>query len=169
MNEERQAVVTEALSWATPATPYHHLGRIKGPQGGVDCGMYLYEVWNRALPLNPFEIMPYNPQWHFHRNGEQYVDYLLLRTNEMPIPPERVPLPADIVVWRFGRTFSHGAIVVEWPKVVHAFFQTKCVTVTDVSRAKYLTHIGENGPDKGKARPMRVFTYKPWCQSGIPL
>ena len=31
------------------------------------------------------------------------------------------PQPADFVVFRFGRTFSHGAIVVEWPIVIHAY------------------------------------------------
>jgi cell wall-associated NlpC family hydrolase len=29
--------------------------------------------------------------------------------------------PADFIVFQFGRTFSHGAIVVEWPLIIHAY------------------------------------------------
>jgi hypothetical protein len=36
---------------------------------------------------------------------------------EIPGPP----LPADFVVFRFGRTFSHGAIVLEWPLIIHSY------------------------------------------------
>jgi hypothetical protein len=36
---------------------------------------------------------------------------------EIQTPPQ----PADFIVFRFGRTFSHGAIVVEWPIVIHSY------------------------------------------------
>jgi len=32
------------------------------------------------------------------------------------------PLPGDIALFRFGRTFSHGAIVTDWPRLVHAYW-----------------------------------------------
>jgi cell wall-associated NlpC family hydrolase len=42
---------------------------------------------------------------------------------EIPGPP----LPGDVAVFKFGRTFSHGAIVLAWPRVVHAFVRTGTV------------------------------------------
>lgn len=161
IDEQRAAIADEALSWV--GTPYHHLGRVKGPQGGVDCGMLLYEVFARANVLEPFEIKTYEPQWHMHHDGEQYVDYILQRTNEVAGPPTRIPESGDIVVWKFGRSFSHGAIVSKWPLVVHAYSKLHKVALQDVSIARYLQFVGENGLDKGKPRPMRVFSFKAWC------
>jgi len=31
------------------------------------------------------------------------------------------PRSADFVVFKFGRAFSHGAIVVEWPLIIHSY------------------------------------------------
>ena len=31
------------------------------------------------------------------------------------------PQPADFVVFKFGRAFSHGAIVVNWPAIIHSY------------------------------------------------
>jgi cell wall-associated NlpC family hydrolase len=33
------------------------------------------------------------------------------------------PSPGDIALFRFGRTYSHGAIVTEWPRLIHAYWQ----------------------------------------------
>lgn len=30
------------------------------------------------------------------------------------------PQAGDLALFRFGRMYSHGAIVVEWPEVIHA-------------------------------------------------
>jgi cell wall-associated NlpC family hydrolase len=38
--------------------------------------------------------------------------------------------PADFIVFKFGRTFSHGAIVVDWPLIIHAYIPHG-VTLTD--------------------------------------
>ncbi len=32
----------------------------------------------------------------------------------------RAPGPGDLALWRLGRCFAHGAIVTQWPRVVHA-------------------------------------------------
>ena len=34
----------------------------------------------------------------------------------------RLPGPGDVAVFRFGRTFSHGAIVTDWPRLIHAYW-----------------------------------------------
>ena len=31
------------------------------------------------------------------------------------------PLPGDVIVYRYGRCVSHGALVVAWPQIIHAY------------------------------------------------
>ena len=47
------------------------------------------------------------------------------------------PKPGDVALWRFGRCYSHGGIVIDWPqRVIHAFrpFGEVCETPSDASR-----------------------------------
>ncbi len=109
---QRAAVVAEARTWIN--TPYHHRGRVKG--AGTDCAMILCAVFERAGVTPRVEVEHYPPDWHLHRGVERYLGKLLEHGLQIDGPP----LPADIAVFRFGRCFSHGAIVVEWPLVIHA-------------------------------------------------
>lgn len=115
----RAAVVAEAESWI--GTPFHHAGRVKG--AGVDCLMLLAEVYERAGVTA--HIMPpfYVPDWHLHRDAERYVEGLLGYARAIDGPPE----PGDVALFRFGRTFSHGAIIAAWPRVVHAYWSAGVV------------------------------------------
>ena len=67
------------------------------------------------------------------------------------------PLPADIALWRFGRCFSHGAIIIDWPLVIHAYAGRGCV-LEDVSRARWLMQLGE----RGATRPVKFFRLRRW-------
>jgi NlpC/P60 family putative phage cell wall peptidase len=114
LDRVRAAVVTEAESWI--GTPFHHAARIKG--AGVDCLMLLAEVYERA-GVAPHVAPPfYVPDWHLHRDAERYLEGLTRYAHEISDPP----LPGDIALFRFGRTFSHGAIVTEWPRLIHAYW-----------------------------------------------
>lgn len=110
----RAAVVKEAESWI--GTPFHHAARIKG--AGIDCLMLLAEVYERAGVAAPIEPPFYVPDWHLHQGAERYVDGLVRYARPIAGPP----LPGDIALFRFGRTFSHGAIVTEWPRLIHAYW-----------------------------------------------
>jgi NlpC/P60 family putative phage cell wall peptidase len=113
IDRQRRAVVTEAQSWI--GTPFHHAARVKG--AGVDCLMLLAEVYERA-GVAPHVMPPfYVPDWHLHRDAERYAEGLLAYAR-----PVAEPLPGDIALFRFGRTFSHGAIVILWPRLVHAYW-----------------------------------------------
>ena len=98
----RAAVVTEAKTWI--GTPFHHAARVKG--AGVDCLMLLAEVYERA-GVTTGRINPpfYVPDWHLHRDAERYMEGLLRYAR-----PVDAPEPGDIALFRFGRTYSHGAI-----------------------------------------------------------
>ncbi len=64
--------------------------------------------------IHQVEVPKYSHQWHLHRSEELYLNGLLGHTHEIEGPP----LPGDIVLWKFGRCYSHGAIVVEWPTII---------------------------------------------------
>lgn len=111
----RTAVVAEAESWI--GTPFHHQGRIKG--AGVDCLMLLAEVFERAGVAGHIDPPFYVPDWHLHRDAERYMEGLL----DYARPIGGLPRPGDIALFKFGRTFSHGAIVADWPRLIHAYWQ----------------------------------------------
>lgn len=110
----RQRVVQEALAWL--GTPYRHCADVKGQ--GVDCAMFLVRVY-RAVGLIPdIDPRPYSPEWHLHRSEEKYLGWLDQYAD--CAPDSTAPQPGDVCVWRFGRTFSHGGIVVPGDEFVHA-------------------------------------------------
>jgi cell wall-associated NlpC family hydrolase len=126
MNPIRAEVVAEARSWL--GTPFHHQGRVKG--AGVDCAMLLAEIYERCGVVGHVDPGYYPPDWHMHRDAERYLDRLLSYAHELDRPPRA----GDAAVFRFGRTFSHGAIVTEWPAVIHAYWAVGRVVWGDATR-----------------------------------
>ncbi len=111
-DEQRAAVVAEAISWER--TPWRHMARVKG--AGVDCGIYVLEVFERCGLIPHYEPEPYPHDWHMHRSEERY-----LKVVERFCVPTVEALPGDIVTFRWGHCVSHGAIVISWPEVIHAY------------------------------------------------
>ncbi len=125
----RDHIVAEARSWI--GTPYHHHGRIKGV--GVDCAQILAAVYEVAGLVPHLDLGNYSPQWHLHRNEEVYLRWLE-NSGAKRLPESQQPQPGDIGVWQFGRTYSHGGIVVDGgadPTLVHAYINRGVI----VSRA----------------------------------
>lgn len=111
--EDRARVVAEAIAWEK--TPYAHMGRIKG--AGCDCAMFPAEVYAAAGVIPPLGEIPYYPeQWNLHRDAERYLEVVLRYAREVVEPTG----PGDFVLWRWGRTLSHGAIILDWPRIVHS-------------------------------------------------
>jgi len=109
----RQAIIAAALGWK--GTPFHHEAMVKG--AGVDCGMLLIAVYREAGLIPDFPVAHYSYQWHLHRSRELYLEYLRQFGREIP---EAEQGPGDVVIWKLGRVFSHAAIIIEWPHVIHA-------------------------------------------------
>lgn len=111
IDEQRQRVLSIARTWLR--TPYHHMGRVKG--AGTDCGMLLLEVYEEAGLIPHIEPEPYPPDWALHRSEEKYLGWV-----EQYAHPVDIPQPGDLALYQVGRCISHGAIVVNWPLIIHA-------------------------------------------------
>ena len=125
-SEQRAAILAEARSWI--GTPYHHMADIKGV--GVDCAMILVRVFCDLGLVAPFDPRPYTRDWHLHRGEERYLAALLERAHLVARPE-----PGDIVVFRYGRCFSHGGIVTRAAPltILHAFHPARCVLEEEIN------------------------------------
>ena len=124
--EAREAIVTEALSWE--GTPYHPHASIKGV--GVDCAMFPAAVYH-AVGLIP-EIKPsYTSDWMMHRDEEKFLGFVTPHTVEIDQAEVK---PGDFVIWRFGRTFSHSAIIIDYPVAIHAVIKGGAVVRADIDQ-----------------------------------
>ncbi|QXX74231.1 hypothetical protein [Methylovirgula sp. HY1] len=141
--EQRAAVVAEARSWI--GTPYHNCADIKGV--GVDCGMLLIRCFVDTGLCAPFDPRPYPPDWHLHRGDERYLGFVFDRCAET-----QEGAPGDVIVFRYGRCYSHGGIVTNAAplRFVHAYWPCKQVVEEDLSRSLKLSH-----PD----RAAKLFSY----------
>ena len=109
----RAKAVEEARSWL--GTPYHHHARVKGV--GVDCGQLLIGVYG-AIGLFDPRTVEYAHDWHLHHSEELFIGHVKsFGAHEIQTPPQ----PGDIAVYKFGRCFSHGAIVIGDGLVVHSY------------------------------------------------
>ena len=149
---DREGVCAIARSWI--GTPYHHMGRVKGV--GVDCAMFPLEVYREAGLIGDIEVPYYPADWMMHRSEEIFLGIVQRYATEVTAPPttptpaaaEGAPagdpgtaggsvLPGDFVIYRFGRCFAHGAIVVDWPTIIHAL-TGKGVVLSDGEREGFL-------------------------------
>lgn len=110
----RAAVVAAAREWI--GTPYHVGADVKGV--GCDCAMILVRVFVDLGLVAPFDPRPYSNDWHLHRSEEVYLRLLLERAHEVASPE-----PGDVVLFRYGRCFSHGGLVTKREPftMIHAF------------------------------------------------
>jgi cell wall-associated NlpC family hydrolase len=142
---ERARMIAEARSWL--GTPFHWCADKKGI--GVDCAMLLVRCAVDAGILPPFDPRPYPSQWHLHQNEERFLGWIE-RAGAVPVDE---PQPGDIGLWRFGRCFSHGCIVIEPGMIVHAHLNDRIVTLAKTDDAAFWLTDTER-------RPVRWFD--PW-------
>lgn len=112
--DSRETVCNIARSWI--GTPYHHMGRIKG--AGVDCAMFPLEVYREAGLIGEIDVPYYPADWMLHRSEEIYLGIVKRLASELR--SHEAVQPGDFAIYRFGRCFAHGAIVLEWPTIIHA-------------------------------------------------
>jgi len=116
---QRAAVVAEALTWLN--TPYHHHARVKGV--GVDCAQLLCAVYEACGVVPHIDPGNYAHDWHLHRGEEVFIGWLEKVGAREVLTPER-PAPGDVVLFKYGRAYSHGAVLAGTfgaVSVVHAY------------------------------------------------
>ena len=113
VDAQRQAVIAEARTWLR--TPHHNGACIKGH--GVDCGWLPLAVYHECGLMPKVDPGRYSPQFMLHRDEEWYLQIADRHGKRIAGPP----LPGDFALYKIGRIFSHGAIVIEWPRIIHAY------------------------------------------------
>jgi len=108
----RRGIITEALSWLT--TPWRHQGDIKGV--GVDCGKLIYKVYRQFNLVPEVDVPCYSRQWMLHRDDDE----MLAWARRIGFIVTDTPKPGDVAIWKIGRTYSHAAIIIDWPRFIHA-------------------------------------------------
>jgi cell wall-associated NlpC family hydrolase len=119
----RANIVSIAKSWL--GTPYHHRAKVKGV--GVDCAQILIAVFSEASLIEDFDSDDYPQDWMMHRSEEKY-----LLNIEKHAKKVDEPKPGDVALFKFGRCISHGAIIIEWPVIIHAYKPAGMVILDDV-------------------------------------
>ncbi len=149
--KRRHSVALEARAWI--GTPYHHQADVRG--AGVDCAMLLVRVFEHCGLIPPrVDPRPYAPEWHLHRSEEVYLGWLTQYAVEQHTGE---PAPGDVVAWRYGRAFSHAAIVVgegSRAAIVHALRSAGSVVLGTLDDAELM------------ARPSKRFRLRQLCLEG---
>jgi cell wall-associated NlpC family hydrolase len=108
-------------------TPFHDNQCCHG--AGVDCAHLVHAAYCEAGVMGDQGIERYSEQHMLHRDQELFLGYVM-RAGAREISPAEA-LPGDLVLYKIGRVYAHGAIVVEWPlRVIHAHKQSGSVLET---------------------------------------
>jgi|APMI01.1.fsa_nt_gi cell wall-associated NlpC family hydrolase len=125
----RAAIIAEAQAWLR--TPWHHNASVRG--AGVDCAQLIKACYVGAGVLPDFAVPDYPVDFMLHVDAERLCQTIVDNGGRLTDTPK----PGDVVVWQFGKSFSHAGLVVDWPsRVIHAFRPWKCVVETPADAAQ---------------------------------
>jgi NlpC/P60 family putative phage cell wall peptidase len=127
LDPRRQAIIKEARTWI--GTRFHHRAWVKG--AGCDCLGLIYGVYRAVGLIDEIEIPFYRPDFMHHRSDETYLGGLLQYGHTV----ER-PEPGDVAMFKYGRVFGHAAIVIAWPRLIHAFAERGEVCLGDADQGR---------------------------------
>jgi cell wall-associated NlpC family hydrolase len=153
----RAAIVREALSWV--GTPFVDCGDVKGPNGAVDCAMLLVRCYVDTGRLAPFDPRPYAPRHMLHSSEQRFLGWVEDRVGGKRVDQ---PRPGDVVIWQFGRCFSHGAILINSEEVVHAYAPARACLISRLDE-----HPLRFAPMRGREVPRPVRFYDVWSTDRI--
>lgn len=124
-----EAIIAEAKTWLR--TPFRHRQRVKGI--GVDCALFIAEVYERTGCIPHVEPPPYTRDWFLHCKTEDstlYSDFLdkhLERTAEWG--------PGRLVAFQYGRCkVAHAAIIIDAHTVIAASSMDRMVCLNEWDR-----------------------------------
>lgn len=122
--QQRDRVVAVAHTYLR--TPYVDCARVKGH--GADCATLFAMIYEEAGMIDHVDIPHYSPQWYLHRSEELFLEILRRYMAEIE---EAAAVAGDSVIYKFGRCFSHGGVLIEpgWPAIIHAHKNSGCVVL----------------------------------------
>ena len=121
----RQAIIKEALSWRF--TPYSDHNGVKGV--GCDCAYFPLRVFQAVGLIDKnYSIPYYSPQqWlnsksqidkmHLRVEDTTYLDIVKSLFCEISLTEA---LPGDLMLTQVVASWTHGAIIIRWPRVMHS-------------------------------------------------
>lgn len=120
----RAAIVIEAMTWLN--TPYHHRARVKG--AGVDCAMILIGIFAGVGLIAEFEPEDYPRDWMLHRAEDRFRNTIRRHAEQIDLAEVQ---SGDVALYLVGKCFAHGAVVIDWPLVLHADSRLGKVTLAE--------------------------------------
>ena len=121
----REDLAKEALSFL--GTPYVRGGRIKGPDGAVDCATFIATCLVNCGLSKREDLGIYSDDWFLHTTTERY--YLTLMRHARKVLdaiayPSTAIEPGCILLTRCAQSkfWNHGAIAIGGNSAVHAIY-----------------------------------------------
>lgn len=152
--EQRARVVAVARSWM--GTPFHFRARIK--KVGIDCATLIAACFEEAELVPHLDLPDYADTWHMSAHSdEKYLAVVERHMHRIEGPPQ----PGDIALWKVGHRFSHGAVVIDWPTIVHAVHHVGCI-LDDGERSKGLAEVMACETPEGRVMPRQRRFYSFW-------
>ena len=116
---QREEIVSESKTWL--GTKYVGWTAIKGPRGGTDCGQLIFGIYRncRYLPADIHLPKDYSLQVAQHQASTEYIDIVATYMREIQVDEI---LPGDVVIFKLGLAYAHGAIITDFPTIIHALY-----------------------------------------------
>ena len=144
---DRPAIIAEARRWL--GTPFRDSCGLLGQ--GVDCLWFCYGVYQALGHVPKGIIPPYSPQFLMHQTDDPFLREIAPYTVE--IAPDEAQM-GDMVIFKFGRCYSHSALIIAWPKIIHAHKPANCVLEDNAINNQLLAR------DAHGERPRKFFTLR---------
>lgn len=125
----RDAVLAEAKRWL--GATWRHEARVR--YVACDCGQLLLDVYRQSGLIPDIAVEKYARQWSLHQKDERFLALLDAYAGRV-----YESKPADIAIWKAAKTYSHAAIVLDWPRILHADIH-EGVVLADASQGRLTT------------------------------
>jgi cell wall-associated NlpC family hydrolase len=116
--KQREEIVREAMQWLN--TPYVGWGRCK--HFGADCLGFITGVFINTGHISEAEAAndvptDYSLQIGQHQEDAEYITGVLKFMTEITESEVR---PADVVMFKIAKAYTHSGIVTAWPMILHS-------------------------------------------------
>jgi hypothetical protein len=90
--------------------------------------MLLIGIFAGVGLIDEFEPDEYPRDWMMHRSEERFRTAVNERADSIDGSDLQ---PGDVALYKVGHCFAHGAVVIDWPVVIHADSRFGKVTLTE--------------------------------------